>query len=166
MAGYDEVVKYGLLGDADFSPGWRRTQKICSWRNRNARMRSRCAAAHRRASVARDEREKPASGRYSTSAHTFGHALEAGCGYSRADCMERRLRSASSWLDFSVKQRPCASQEAAQRVRAHLRRSAAHPCKRSARWGTGCGLAYETDCSDKKVRPEHSPYSVRDIGRG
>lgn len=84
LAGYAEVVKYGLLGDAPFF-AWleRHGQAVLNGDAdlcREAVMRS-CAA--KAAIVSQDERE---AGRRAllNLGHTFGHALEAECGYSDA----------------------------------------------------------------------------------
>jgi 3-dehydroquinate synthase len=84
LAGYGEVLKYGLLGDADFF----------AWLEENgtrvlARESEALAHAVRRcvemkaAIVAEDERE---SGRRAllNLGHTFAHAIEAECGYDEA----------------------------------------------------------------------------------
>jgi 3-dehydroquinate synthase len=80
-AGYAELVKYGLLGDADFF----------SWLEKNWReifaggpARERAIAESCRAKaaiVARDERETGDRALLNLG-HTFGHALEAACGFS------------------------------------------------------------------------------------
>jgi len=82
-AGYAEVVKYGLLGDADFY----------AWLEKNgARLLAgdmalrteavaRCCA-HKARIVAADEREEGERALLNLG-HTFGHALEAETGYSQ-----------------------------------------------------------------------------------
>lgn len=82
LAGYAEVVKYGLLGDAAFF-AWLEGngQKILAGDPdlcREAVARS-CAA--KAAIVAADEREAGKRALLNLG-HTFGHALEAECGYS------------------------------------------------------------------------------------
>ena len=82
LAGYAEVVKYGLLGDADFFAWLEKNGRALIAGDpdlrREAVARS-CAA--KAAVVADDERE---AGRRAllNLGHTFGHALEAECGYS------------------------------------------------------------------------------------
>lgn len=82
-AGYAEVVKYGLLGDADFY----------AWLERNGKkllagdmaLRSEAVArccAHKARIVAADEREEGERALLNLG-HTFGHALEAETGYSQ-----------------------------------------------------------------------------------
>lgn len=82
-AGYAEVVKYGLLGDADFY----------AWLERNGAkllagdmaLRTEAVArccAHKARIVAADEREEGERALLNLG-HTFGHALEAETGYSQ-----------------------------------------------------------------------------------
>ncbi len=83
LAGYAEVVKYGLLGDADFF----------AWCDQNGQAmlggdaaRREYAVAHSIAAkariVAEDERETSGTRALLNLGHTFGHALEAETGYS------------------------------------------------------------------------------------
>ena len=82
LAGYAEVAKYGLLGDADFF-AWLELHGAALVAGdrafRQQAVRRSCAA--KAAIVAADERE---AGRRAllNFGHTFGHALEAECGYS------------------------------------------------------------------------------------
>ncbi len=85
QAGYAEVVKYGLLGDADFF-GW------CDAHGRtmldgDPALRE-YAVAHSVAAKARivaaDERETKGQRALLNLGHTFGHALEAATGFSDA----------------------------------------------------------------------------------
>lgn len=82
LAGYAEVVKYGLLGDADFF-AWleRNGQALLAGDPDLCRMAVTRSCAAKAAIVADDERE---AGRRAllNLGHTFGHALEAECGYS------------------------------------------------------------------------------------
>ena len=80
-AGYAEVAKYGLLGDAAFF-SWLET----NWRDvfaggpaREHAIALSCRA--KAAIVARDERETGERALLNLG-HTFGHALEAACGFS------------------------------------------------------------------------------------
>jgi len=121
LAGYAEVVKYGLLGDADFF-AWLEHQGAPliagdSGLRQAAVMRS-CAA--KAAIVAEDERE---AGRRAllNFGHTFGHALEAECGYSDAllhgEAVAIGLVMA---FDLSVRLGLCPAADAA-RVARHFR---------------------------------------------
>jgi 3-dehydroquinate synthase len=84
-AGYAELVKYGLLGDAGFF-GWLEAH----WRDifaaevsgNSAREHAVAVACRGKAGiVARDERETGERALLNLG-HTFGHALEAACGFS------------------------------------------------------------------------------------
>ncbi len=80
-AGYAEVAKYGLLGDAEFfawlESNWREVFSGGPAREHAIAMSCRAKAAI----VARDERETGDRARLNLG-HTFGHALEAACGFS------------------------------------------------------------------------------------
>jgi 3-dehydroquinate synthase len=81
-AGYAEVVKYGVLGDADFF-GWLEANAAKALAGDKDAMVH--AVAHscgmKAAVVARDEREAGERALLNVG-HTFGHALEAATGYS------------------------------------------------------------------------------------
>jgi len=80
-AGYAEVAKYGLLGDAAFfswlEANWRDVFKGGPAREHAIAVSCRAKAAI----VARDERENGDRALLNLG-HTFGHALEAACGFS------------------------------------------------------------------------------------
>ena len=118
-AGYAEVAKYGLLGDATFF----------AWLERNwqdvfaggpAREHAIAVCCRAKADiVARDERETGDRALLNLG-HTFGHALEAGCGFS-----DRLLHGEAISLgmalafEFSAQKGLLALSEAA-RANAHL----------------------------------------------
>lgn len=80
-AGYAELVKYGLLGDAAFfdwlDANWKEVFAGGPVRDHAIAVSCRAKAAI----VARDERETGDRALLNLG-HTFGHALEAACGYS------------------------------------------------------------------------------------
>jgi 3-dehydroquinate synthase len=80
-AGYAEVIKYGLLGDAGFfawlEANWRDVFAGGAARDHAIAVSCRAKAAI----VARDERET-GDRQLLNLGHTFGHALEAACGFS------------------------------------------------------------------------------------
>jgi 3-dehydroquinate synthase len=80
-AGYAEVVKYGLIGDAGFyawlEGNWRAI--AAGWPEREHAIEVSCRA--KAATVAADERESGARALLNFG-HTFAHALEAATGYS------------------------------------------------------------------------------------
>jgi 3-dehydroquinate synthase len=118
-AGYAEVVKYGLLGDAAFfdwlQSNWRDVFAGGAAREHAIAVSCRAKAAI----VARDERETGDRALLNLG-HTFGHALEAACGFS-----DRLLHGEAVALgmalafEFSARRRLLPAAEAA-RVVAHL----------------------------------------------
>jgi len=83
-AGYAELVKYGLLGDAGFfswlEAHWR--DIFASSPRNSARQHAVAVACRAKAAiVGRDERETGERALLNLG-HTFGHALEAACGFS------------------------------------------------------------------------------------
>ena len=121
LAGYGEVVKYGLLGDAAFfdwlegaAPGMARGDMA-------ARLRAVTRSVEMKAGiVSRDETEEGERALLNLG-HTFCHALEKATGYS-----DRLLHgegvAIGCALAFELSQRlGLCSQEAPSRVRAHLK---------------------------------------------
>lgn len=118
-AGYAEVAKYGLLGDAAFftwlEANWQEIFAGSPAREHAIAMSCRAKAAI----VARDERETGERALLNLG-HTFGHAFEAGCGFS-----DRLLHGEAVALgmvmafDFSVSKGLVGASDAA-RARAHL----------------------------------------------
>ena len=122
-AGYAELVKYGLLGDAGFF-GWLEVY----WRDifaaevsgNSAREHAVAVACRGKAGiVARDERETGERALLNLG-HTFGHALEAACGFS-----DRLLHGEAIAIgmvlafEFSAR-RGLVPAPAAERVKRHL----------------------------------------------
>jgi 3-dehydroquinate synthase len=85
-AGYAEVVKYGLIGDAAFfdwlEANWREVFAPGKAAGPSAREHAIVVSCRAKAAiVARDERES-GERQLLNLGHTFGHALEAACGFS------------------------------------------------------------------------------------
>jgi len=81
-AGYAEVVKYGLLGDADFFAWLEQNGKAVLAGDEAARLHAVSRSVEMKAQiVAEDEREAGKRALLNLG-HTFGHALEAETGYS------------------------------------------------------------------------------------
>jgi 3-dehydroquinate synthase len=120
LAGYGEVVKYGLLGDAAFFGWLERVGPGLAAGDTAARIEAIAhACAMKAAIVARDERETGERALLNLG-HTFGHALEAATGYS-----DRLLHgegvAVGMVLAFTLSQRlGLCPQEAPGRVAAHL----------------------------------------------
>lgn len=121
IAGYGEVVKYGLLGDESFFDWLEVNGPALAAGDQTA-----CIKAIRRSCemkadvVARDEKEQGDRALLNLG-HTFGHALEAATGYS-----DRLLHgegvAVGTALAFETSMRlGLCSQETPSRVRAHFR---------------------------------------------
>nr|WP_210253342.1 3-dehydroquinate synthase [Propylenella binzhouense] len=79
-AGYAEVAKYGLLGDADFF-AWLEENRAAVFAGGAARTRAIAVSCRAKAAiVAADEREQGERALLNLG-HTFGHALEAAAGF-------------------------------------------------------------------------------------
>jgi 3-dehydroquinate synthase len=120
-AGYAEVVKYGLIGDAGFFD-WCEAN-VAALLAGDAAVQAEAIAASCRAKakvVAADERETGDIRALLNLGHTFGHAFEAEAGFS-----DRLLHGEGVALgmalafDLSARRGLCSAQDAA-RVRAHL----------------------------------------------
>jgi 3-dehydroquinate synthase len=118
-AGYAEVAKYGLLGDAVFF-AWLEKNWQDVFAGSSAREHAIAVCCRGKAGiVSRDERETGERALLNLG-HTFGHALEAGCGFS-----DRLLHGEAVALgmalafEFSAKKGLIATADAA-RVSAHL----------------------------------------------
>ncbi|MCA8881585.1 MAG: 3-dehydroquinate synthase [Rhodobacteraceae bacterium] len=120
LAGYGEVVKYGLLGDAEFF-GWLETNgPALAAGDGAARIHAVRRSVEMKAEiVARDETEQGDRALLNLG-HTFCHALEAATGYSdRLLHGEGVAIGCALAFDLSARLGLC-SQEEPSRVRAHL----------------------------------------------
>jgi 3-dehydroquinate synthase len=121
LAGYGEVVKYGLLGDADFFE-WLEVQgPALAAGDMGARVEAVRRSVQMKADiVARDETEQGERALLNLG-HTFGHALEAATGYSdRLLHGEGVAIGCALAFELSARMGLCA-QESPSRVRAHLK---------------------------------------------
>jgi 3-dehydroquinate synthase len=120
LAGYGEVVKYGLLGDAAFFD-WLEVEGPQLYAEAGKRQRAVKRSVEMKAGIVeRDETEEGERALLNLG-HTFCHALEKATGYS-----DRLLHgegvAIGCALAFELSQRlGLCSQEAPSRVRAHLR---------------------------------------------
>ena len=121
LSGYGEVVKYGLLGDAEFFEWLEANGPSVSSGDMPARVHAVTRSVQMKADiVARDETERGDRALLNLG-HTFCHALEAATGYS-----DRLLHgegvAIGCALAFELSSRlGLCSQEDPSRVRAHLR---------------------------------------------
>ncbi len=121
LAGYGEVVKYGLLGDAAFFDWLETRAPAMAAGDMEARHHAVRRSVQMKAEiVARDETEQGDRALLNLG-HTFCHALEAATGYSdRLLHGEGVAIGCALAFDLSARMGLCA-QETPSRVRAHLR---------------------------------------------
>ena len=118
-AGYAEVAKYGVLGDQAFFT-WLEANHAEVFKGGAAREHAIATSCRAKAAiVARDERETGERALLNLG-HTFGHALEAGCGFSgRLLHGEAVALGMALAFEFSVRKGLIAAADAT-RVSAHL----------------------------------------------
>ena len=170
-AGYAEVAKYGLLGDAAFfswlEANW--TEVFAGGQSSGSFAREHAIAVCCRAKagvVARDERETGERALLNLG-HTFGHALEAGCGFS-----DRLLHGEAISLgmalvfEFSARKGLIGAAEAA-RACAHLAAVGLPTHVKDIPGGApGVDRLMDLIAQDKKVRRGRLTFIlVRGIGR-
>jgi len=123
-AGYAEVAKYGLLGDAGFfswlEANWREVFAGGNSSGSFAREHAIAVSCRAKAAiVARDERETGDRALLNLG-HTFGHALEAACGFSERLLHGEAIAAGMALaFAFSARQRLLPAAEA-ERVTRHL----------------------------------------------
>ena len=120
LAGYGEVVKYGLLGDAAFFDWLEANGPALKSGDMDARLYAVTRSVQMKAEiVARDETEEGDRALLNLG-HTFCHALESATGYS-ARLLHGEGVAIGCALAFELSQRlGLCSQEAPSRVRQHL----------------------------------------------
>jgi 3-dehydroquinate synthase len=121
LAGYGEVVKYGLLGDLAFFEWLEKTGPDLAAGNSAARQYAVKRSVEMKAGiVSRDETEEGERALLNLG-HTFCHALEKATGYS-SRLLHGEGVAIGCALAFELSQRlGLCSQEAPSRVRAHLK---------------------------------------------
>ncbi len=121
-AGYAEIAKVALIGDAGFF-GWleRSVGEVLAREPAALRHAIASAIAAKAAIVARDPHERTGERALLNLGHTFGHALEAEAGYDPERLRHGEAVAAGIGAAFalSAERGWCASDDAA-RVRAHL----------------------------------------------
>jgi 3-dehydroquinate synthase len=124
-AGYAEMAKYGLLGDAAFfdwlDANWKEVFAGGKASGSSAREHAIAVSCRAKAAiVARDERETGDRALLNLG-HTFGHALEAACGYSdRLLHGEAIAIGMALAFDFSATRQGLCTKAEAGRVNRHL----------------------------------------------
>ena len=121
IAGYGEVVKYGLLGDLDFFNWLEVNGEALAAGDQQARIKAVKRACEMKAAIVeRDETEQGERALLNLG-HTFGHALEAATGYSdRLLHGEGVAIGCALAFELSARLGLCAQEDPSQ-VRAHLK---------------------------------------------
>lgn len=120
-AGYAEIVKFGLIGDADFF-GWCEDHGAAILAgDPDARIKAIATSVSAKAEiVAKDELETSGRRALLNLGHTFGHALEADSGFSD-QLLHGEAVAIGMMLAFSLSaERGLCRVEDAERVRAHV----------------------------------------------
>lgn len=166
-AGYAEVVKYGLIDDADFFQWCEANGDKLLEGDAQARL---YAIAHSVAAKARivgaDERETTGTRALLNLGHTFGHALEAETGFSDALLHGEGVAAGMALAyRYSVRKGLCNGQDA-ERVAAHLR-SVGLPDGLAAAGVRADGATLAAHMAhDKKASGGHVPFLLaHGIGR-
>ncbi len=121
LAGYAEVVKYGLLGDADFFAWLEANGAALLSGDDRGRIHAVATSCRMKAAiVAEDEREQGRRALLNLG-HTFGHALEAETGFGELLLHGEAVAIGMALaFDLSARLNLCTPEDAA-RVRRHLR---------------------------------------------
>lgn len=120
-AGYAEVVKYGLINDADFFAWCEKQGEALLGGESEARHHAILKSVTAKAEiVGEDERETMGARALLNLGHTFGHALEAETGFSDKLLHGEAVAAGMALaFDFSASRGLCSPAEA-ERVRKHL----------------------------------------------
>jgi 3-dehydroquinate synthase len=121
LAGYGEVVKYGLLGDADFFDWLEANGPVLAAGDAILRQQAVVHSVTMKARIVERDETEEGDRALLNLGHTFCHALEAATGYS-GRLLHGEGVAIGCALAFEVSQRlGLCSQEAPSRVRAHLK---------------------------------------------
>jgi len=119
-AGYAEVAKYGLLGDAPFFSWLEGNAPALFAGDAQARIKAITTSCEMKARIVAEDETETGVRALLNLGHTFGHALEAAAGYSsRLLHGEAVAIGMAQAFRFSERQKLCA-QGTAARVEAHL----------------------------------------------
>ena len=121
LAGYGEVVKYGLLGDAAFFDWLEAQGPALAAGDMDARVRAVQRSCEMKADIVQRDETEQGDRALLNLGHTFCHALEAATGYSNR-LLHGEGVAIGCALAFELSSRMgLCSQEDPSRVRAHLR---------------------------------------------
>ena len=121
LAGYGEVVKYGLLGNASFFDWLEENGKRAAQGDMDARIEIVRVCCQMKADIVKRDETEQGDRALLNLGHTFCHALEAATGYSdRLLHGEGVAIGCALAFELSARMGLC-SQEAPSRVRAHIK---------------------------------------------
>lgn len=121
LAGYGEVVKYGLLGDAGFFDWLEKNGPVLAAGNVAARVEAVTRSVQMKADIVQRDETEQGDRALLNLGHTFCHALEAATGFGqRLLHGEGVAIGCALAFELSARMGVC-SQESPSRVRAHLR---------------------------------------------
>lgn len=122
-AGYAEVVKYGLIDDPGFFDWLETNAPVLFAGDADARAHAVAVSCRAKAEVVRIDEKETGPRALLNLGHTFGHALEAACGYDGKRLVHGEAVAVGMVLahEFSTRLN-LASPDDADRVRAHLQR--------------------------------------------
>ncbi|MCW1951747.1 MAG: 3-dehydroquinate synthase [Octadecabacter sp.] len=121
LSGYGEVVKYGLLGDAEFFDWLEAQGPALAAGDMNARVRAVKRSVEMKARIVERDETEQGDRALLNLGHTFCHALEAATGYSdRLLHGEGVAIGCAMAFEVSARMGLC-SQESPSRVREHLK---------------------------------------------
>jgi 3-dehydroquinate synthase len=121
LAGYGEVVKYGLLGDAEFFDWLEQQGSALATGDMAARVEAVARSVQMKADIVERDETEQGDRALLNLGHTFCHAFEAATGYSdRLLHGEGVAIGCAMAFELSARLSLC-SQEDPSRVRAHLR---------------------------------------------
>jgi len=121
LAGYGEVVKYGLLGDADFFEWFETNADAIANREMDALIYAVKRSCEMKADIVERDETEQGDRALLNLGHTFCHALEAATGYSNR-LLHGEGVAVGCGLAFELSARlGLCSQEDPSRVRAHLK---------------------------------------------
>lgn len=166
LAGYAEIVKYGLINDAGFF-AWLEAhgEAVIAGSAYELRHAIEVSVRAKAAIVAEDETESSGVRELLNLGHTFGHALEAATGFSdtllHGEAVAHGIVLA---FDYSVRLGICLAEDAA-RVRAHFNTVGFGTSLKPWLMATGKELAHHM-LQDKKTRNGKLPFLLtRGIGK-
>jgi 3-dehydroquinate synthase len=166
-AGYAEVVKYGLIGDADFFTWCEANGAVLMAGSAEARTYAIAASVAAKAeTVAADERETSGRRALLNLGHTFGHALEAETGFSdRLLHGEAVAAGMALAFRFSAAKGFCPAEDV-ERVTRHLRAVGLPVGLADARIAADGGTLVAHMLHDKKMAGGRLPFILaRGIGQ-